>query len=359
MTGGKRNDFVTAERSARTVEEVANLVGGRVAGDGSFVVKGINSLDEAGEEELSFLIDSRYRSKVNTTRAGALIVREEIQGFSGPQIVAEDPAVAYIGAAALFAPKPPRMQGVHQGAVISPSARIGRNAVVYPFVYIGEDVAVGDGTVLYPGVYLGDRVEVGEDTVLYPNVSVLHDCMVGSRVIIHAGSVIGADGFGFIQAKGRNVKIPQIGRVQIEDEVEIGANSTIDRAALGTTLIRRGVKTDNLVQIGHNVEVGEDTVIVAQTGISGSVKVGRGVMIGGQVGIRDHVTIGDRAMIGAQSGVARSVDPGEVVSGTPSMPHKLWLRTSGLLTKLPSLYERVRKIEARLERMAKRLGPDD
>ncbi len=359
MTGSSKNSPGTGRRPGTSIEEIAGLVGGRVVGDGGFVVQGINSLDEADGEELSFLTDPRYRSKVHATRAGALIVPEEIQGFDGPQIVAEDPSRAYVAAAGLFAPAPPLMEGVHEAAVVSESARICKDAVVYPFVYIGERAVVGERSILYPGVYLGDRVEVGEDTVIHPNVSILHDCRVGSRVIIHAGCVIGADGFGFIQAGGRNVKIPQIGRVLIEDDVEIGANNCVDRAALGTTLIRRGVKTDNLVQVGHNAVVGEDTVIVAQTGISGSARVGRGVMIGGQVGIRDHVTVGDGAMIGSQSGVAQSVAPGEIVSGTPSMPHKLWLRTSRLITRLPGLYDRMRGVEKKLDRIARRLGLDE
>jgi UDP-3-O-[3-hydroxymyristoyl] glucosamine N-acyltransferase len=182
-------------------------------------------------------------------------------------------------------------------------------------------------------------------------VSILHDCVIGNEVIIHAGSVIGSDGFGFVRDGQINVKIPQMGYVQIDDQVEIGANNTIDRAALGKTWIKRGVKTDNLVQVAHNVLIGEDTVIVALTGISGSVNIGREVVIGGQVGINDHIRIGDRAMIGSQSGVAKSVSPGQVVSGTPSMPHRLWLRTTRLILHLPEMYDRLRRLDKKVEEL--------
>ena len=210
---------------------------------------------------------------------------------------------------------------------------------------------IGDHTTLYPGVFVGDRVRVGSGTVIYPNVSILHDCVIGNEVIIHAGSVIGSDGFGFVRHGNINVKIPQIGYVQIYDQVEIGANNTIDRAALGRTWIKRGVKTDNLVQVAHNVVIGEDTVIVALTGISGSVNIGREVIIGGQVGINDHITIGDRVMIGSQSGVAKSISPGQVVSGTPSMPHRLWLRTTRVILRLPEMYDRLRRLEKKVEEL--------
>ena len=210
---------------------------------------------------------------------------------------------------------------------------------------------IGDEVILFPGVFIGDRVKIGNRALIYSNVSVLQDCLIGNDVIIHAGTVIGSDGFGFVRDGSKSVKIPQTGIVQIDDQVEIGACNCIDRATIGKTWIKTGVKTDNLVQVGHNVSIGEDTIVVAQVGISGSCNIGREVIIGGQAGITDHIEIGDRAMIGSQSGVAKSVSPGEVVSGSPTMPHRLWLRTSRLITRLPQFNERLRKLEKRMEKL--------
>jgi len=214
---------------------------------------------------------------------------------------------------------------------------------------VGAGAEIGDEVILFPGVFVGDRVRIGAGSVLYPNVTVLGGCLLGRNVILHAGTVVGADGFGFVRDGARSVKVPQLGIVQIDDDCEIGANSCIDRAAFGKTWIRRGVKTDNLVQVGHNVVIGEDTIIVAQAGISGSVKVGREAIIGGQVGIRDHVEIGDRVMIASQSGVAKSIPEGRIVSGSPTMPHRVWLKTTGLIPRLPRLFDRLRTLEKRVE----------
>jgi UDP-3-O-[3-hydroxymyristoyl] glucosamine N-acyltransferase len=222
-------------------------------------------------------------------------------------------------------------------------------------VYVGKDAVIDDDVTLFPGVFVGERVKIGKRTLIYPNVSILQDCIIGKDVILHAGTVIGGDGFGFARDGAVPVKIPQIGTVQIDDEVEIGSNNCIDRAALGKTWIKRRVKTDNLVQVAHNVVIGENTVIVAQVGISGSVHVGRDVAIGGQVGIIDHLEIGDRAMIGSQSGVAKSVAPGHVVSGYPAMPHRLFLRTSGLIMRLPQMNSRLRDLEKKVEELEEKL----
>ena len=333
------------------LKEIADLVEGEVMGDEQVMITGINSLEDASQGEISFFADPRYKKTLKETKASALLVASVIDGYEGPQVVVSNPALAYARVASLFEPPLPRVSGVSEKAFISKSSEIGENVSIYTLVYVGEEAVIGDHTTLYPGVFVGDRVRVGSETVIYPNVSILHDCVIGNEVIIHAGSVIGSDGFGFVRHGNINVKIPQIGYVQIDDQVEIGANNTIDRAALGKTRIKRGVKTDNLVQVAHNVVIGEDTVIVALTGISGSVNIGREVIIGGQVGINDHITIGDRAMVGSQAGVAKSIAPGGVVSGTPSMPHRLWLRTSGLLTRLPQLNDRLRRLEKKVEEL--------
>ena len=324
-------------------------------GDGTFRVSGFRPLEEATYKDLSLYSDRRYRRLAERTGAGALMVSAEAGFFPGPQVVVDHPVLAHARIAGLFAPELSEFRGIHEKAVVHVSSRIGRDVTIHPLVTVGMDVHIGDRVTLFPGVFVGDRVRIGEGTLVHSNVSILHDCVVGREVIIHAGSVIGSDGYGFVWDGRRHVKIPQIGTVSIGDHVEIGANNTVDRAALGTTRVERGVKTDNLVHIAHNVVVGEDTLIVAQAALSGSVVIGRGVIIGGQVGIGDHVSVGDRAMIGSQSGVAKSLGPGEVVSGTPAMPHRLWLKTRGLLTRLPGLSDRVRDLERRVEDLVRRL----
>ncbi len=331
------------------LKEIADLVEGEVTGDDQIMITGINSLEEASQGQISFYADPRYRERLKKTNASALLVSKVTDLYAGPQVVVSSPALAYAKVARFFAPSLPEFSGISEKAFIHQRCQIGENVSIYPLVYVGEEVVIGDHTTLYPGVYVGDRVKIGSRSVIYPNVSILHDCVIGSEVIIHAGTVIGSDGFGFVRDGHINVKIPQIGYVQIDDQVEIGANNAIDRAALGKTWIKRGVKTDNLVQVGHNVVIGEDTIIVALTGISGSTHIGRGVIIGGQVGINDHISIGDGAMIGSQSGVPKSISPGEVVSGTPAMPHRIWLRTSGLIPRLPQFYDRLRRLEKKVE----------
>jgi UDP-3-O-[3-hydroxymyristoyl] glucosamine N-acyltransferase len=224
---------------------------------------------------------------------------------------------------------------------------------------VGEGSEIGDRAVLYPGVYVGESVRVGEETVLYPNVVIMDRCAVGSRVIIHGGTVIGSDGFGFARDGVRYVKIPQVGVVVIEDDVEIGANCCVDRAAMGKTWVKRGVKTDNLVQIGHNVTIGEDTILVAQVGIAGSTEVGNRVALGGQVGVVGHIKIGDGAMIGAQSGVGQEVAPGQVLSGSPAFPHREWLRAQAVFAKLPELKRTVSDLERRVKELERAAGVEE
>jgi len=334
------------------VNEIARRVEGRVCGDGARVVTGIQALDAAKESDISFFADVRYADALAHTRAGAVIVREETAGFEGPQVIVANPQVAYAKVASLFQRPLPRHPGVSPEACIHSSAQIGPGASIHPLVFVGEGAVVGEDAVLFPGVYVGARARIGARTVLHPNVSVLHDCIVGNDVIVHAGTVIGSDGFGYVRDGGHSVKIPQIGIVQIDDQVEIGANNCIDRAALGRTWIRQGVKTDNLVQIAHNVVIGEGSLVVAQAGISGSVKIGRGVVLGGQVGIADHLEIGDGARVASQSGVMRSIEPGEAVNGSPAMPHRQFMRMAALTARLPQLNERVKKLEKMIEALA-------
>ena len=340
------------------LKEIARLIDGEIVGDPHLLIRGISSLDQAGPEELSFYFDKRYIENLKDTKAGAIIVAKRNEFFHGPRIVASNPALAYAKAACLFAPPVPKRTGTCDQASVHENSTIGKNVSIYPMVYVGKGAVIGDDVILFPGVFVGDRVHIGNGTVIYPNVAILQDCLIGNKVVIHAGTVIGSDGFGFVKEGSVSIKIPQIGIVQVDDDVELGANNCIDRAALGKTWIKRGVKTDNAVHIGHNVVIGEDTIVVAQAAISGSVSIGREVILGGQVAVSDHVEIGDKAMIGPQSGVAKSIAEGDVVAGTPTMPHRLWLKTSGLVRKLPQLNERLRHLEKKVKEMEGRLDKE-
>ncbi len=334
-----------------SLKKIAQKVGGEVLGDDSIIIKGVNALDAAGPGEISFFADRRYKKDLKTTQASAVIVSEKNDLYSGPQIVASNAALAFAVVTGTFAPPVPKYPGISEQATLHESSSIGQNVSIFPMAYVGKDAEIGDESVLFPGVFIGDRVRIGKGTVLYPNVSILQDCIIGDNVIIHAGAVIGADGFGYEKDGSRFAKVPQIGIVQIDNDVEIGANTCIDRAALGKTWVQRGVKIDNMVQVAHNVVIGEDSMVIAHTGFSGSVTVGREVIIAGQVGLADHVDIGDRAIIGSQSGIAKSVNPGEVLFGSPAMPHRLWLKTSGLIKKLPQFSERLRDLEKKIEKL--------
>jgi UDP-3-O-[3-hydroxymyristoyl] glucosamine N-acyltransferase len=241
-------------------------------------------------------------------------------------VVVSNAELAFAVATRLFAPPVPRYSGISDQAFIHENSRIGKGVSIYPMAYVGKDAVIGDETILFSGAFIGDRVKVGNRAVIYPNVTILQDCLIGNDVIIHAGTVIGSDGFGYVRDGSKSVKIPQIGIVQIDDHVEIGANNCIDRAALGKTWLKRGVKTDNLVQVAHNVIIG-------------------------QVGIVDHMEVGDRAVVGPRAGVAKPILPGEVMSGTPAMPHRLWLKTSVLIRQLPQLNKRLRDLEKKIEEL--------
>jgi UDP-3-O-[3-hydroxymyristoyl] glucosamine N-acyltransferase len=338
--------------------EISRAIGGTVMGDAHVVITGVNSLEAAGPGDISYFSDRRYRKGLEKTKATAIIAREVSPVFKGPQILSPDPALAFARAAGLFAGRVPAFRGTSEQACVQGSSRLGRNVSIYPMVYVGEDAVIGDDTVLFPGVFIGDRVKIGARTILLPNVAILQDCVVGSDVVIHAGTVIGSDGFGYARDGAVSVKIPQMGYVQIDDDVEIGANNCIDRAAFGKTWLMRGVKTDNLVHVAHNVVIGENTIVLAQAAFSGSVSVGSGVIVGGQVGVADHLTIGDGAMIAGRSGLAKSVGPGEVVSGSPAIPHKTWLKSSSLVARLPEMNDRLRQVERRLAELDRRLGKE-
>jgi UDP-3-O-[3-hydroxymyristoyl] glucosamine N-acyltransferase len=329
------------------LSDLADRIGARLVGDGERVVAGIAPIEEAGPGQVTFLANPKYARFAKDSKATAIIAKEVVPGAQTAFLLSDNPYFAFACAMEAFHPPARPVPGISDKAVVDPSARLGRDVAVAPFVVIQEGAEVGDRTVLFPGVHVGKGTSIGPDCLAYPHVVLYHDVKVGSRVILHAGCVIGSDGFGFAQTAEGFRKIPQAGTVEIGDDVEIGANTTIDRAVLGVTRISRGTKLDNLVQVGHNVVIGSDTVIAAQAGISGSVRIGSRVMIGGQAGLAGHLEVEDGILLGAKSGVPDSlrVSEARVWSGIPAMPHPVWLRMAALLPKLPELFRRVKRLE--------------
>jgi UDP-3-O-[3-hydroxymyristoyl] glucosamine N-acyltransferase len=335
------------------VHKIAELVNGEVVGDGDFIIRGVAAFDSAGPDNITFTASAGYKKRVDETRAAAVIVPLEIRQSKKILVRVENPYLALAKVSTLFHPVSRPVIGISQDAHVGKNFKCGIDVSVYPGVFIGDDVTLGDRVTLHPGVVIDNRVVAGNDVIVYPNVCILERCEIGSRVIIHAGSVIGSDGFGFASDGDRYHKIPQAGIVRIDDDVEIGACNTIDRATFGSTWIKRGVKTDNLVHIAHNVVVGEDTVLVAQVGISGSVTIGNHAILAGQAGVAEHVTIGNRVIVVGQSGVGKSVPDGQIVSGSPAVPHRLWLKVSNIIPKLPEMKKRIRELEKRIQRLEK------
>ena len=335
----------------KQLKEIAEHVGGTVVGNADVVVCNVRGIEEAGEGDLTFISNPKYRNRLEETRASAILVAPGITSPGKNLIVTEDPYTAMAMALTLIYPDEPVTAGISGDAFIEADAEIGEDVAIYPGVYIGKRARIGGGAVLYPGVFVGNDAIVGKDSILYPNVVVYKGCKIGERVTLHAGVIVGADGFGFANPGADNRKVLQVGIVQIDDDVEVGANTTIDRGTLGKTWIKRGVKIDNLVQIAHNVVIGENSIIVAQVGISGSTKLGESVILGGQVGLVGHITIGDNVMIGAQSGVHEDVPPDQIMSGTPHMPHRNWLRTQACLPKLPEMRRTIKSLLKRIERL--------
>ena len=335
-----------------TLAELANRVGGRVEGDGSIRIERVMPLDEAGPSDISFFANRRYAADFVATHAGAVIVGEGEQVAPGRTVLRSGNAyLAFARVSTLFHPPREPVPEISPGAVIAEGAVVDPSAEVQALAYVGRGATIGARTILFPGVVVGDGARIGDDCILFPNVVVRERCVVGNRCTLQPGAVLGGDGFGFafdMEGDGsgpRHFKVPQSGIAELEDDVELGANCTVDRATLGKTLVRRGAKIDNLVQLAHNVEIGPLSLIAAQTGISGSTKVGMGVAMGGQVGLVGHLTIGDGAQFGAKAGVHNDVAAGEVYSGYPAGPHRNWLRESAAIRALPALVKRVRELE--------------
>jgi len=319
-------------------------------------ITNLASFDIAGPNDLTFITGDRMLKTSGSTAAGALLAHRHLTGITNPHIVVANPTLAFAQVArTFFCPaSPPR--GIAATVVRGLDVQIGADVSIWPGVSLGDRVTIGARVTLYPGVFVGNDTTIGDDTLLYPNVVVREGCTIGARVIIHSGTVIGSDGFGYVQDQGRHYKIPQLGGVTIEDDVELGANVTVDRATTPDkqTVIKQGTKVDNLVQIAHNVTIGAHSILVAQVGIAGSTQVGHHVMIGGQAGLADHLIIGDQVMIAARAGVNRSLEPNQVVSGAPVMPHEQWVKAQAVIPRLPELRQAIRTLEERTKRLEAR-----
>ncbi|HKA37461.1 MAG TPA: UDP-3-O-(3-hydroxymyristoyl)glucosamine N-acyltransferase [Thermoanaerobaculia bacterium] len=332
-----------------TLAQVAETVGGRVLGDASLRLTGVQGLADAQPTDLSFVSDERLLRQAADSRAGALIAASEDQCAGKPAVLCAKPALAL--AVWLDAWRPPARPAprISKGARIDPGARLGKGVSVAAGATVEAGAVVGARTVLGAGSYVGKDAVVGEDCLLHPNAAVLERCRVGSRCILHSGAVVGSDGFGYLWDGERHRKVPQVGIVRVEDDVEIGANAAIDRATLGETVIGRGTKIDNLVQVGHNVVVGEHSLLCGQAGIAGSCRIGKRVTLAGQVGVSDHVVIGDGAILTGQAGIVRgaSIEAGTVMSGMPATRHRDFLRSAAWVARLPELARKVERLEAR------------
>ena len=331
------------------LDEISRTIEGRVVGSSDATVSGVSSLAEAGPKDLGYVASDRYIKAAIASQAAALIVSREIPELSRPQILAKNPAYAFARIAELFFVTPFQSRGISEQIARGEGVEIGAQVSIWPFVTLGDRARIGARVTLYPGVFIGDDAVIGDDSVLYPNVTVREGCRIGSRVIIHSGTVIGSDGFGYVQHEGRHQKIPQLGIVCLEDDVELGANVTVDRATFGQTVIKRGTKVDNLVQVAHNVTIGEHSILVAQVGIAGSTRLGHHVIVGGQAGLADHLEIGDQVMIAARSGVNRSLTGNQIVSGAPVMPHEVAMKAMAVIPRLPELRREVRALAQRVQ----------
>jgi UDP-3-O-[3-hydroxymyristoyl] glucosamine N-acyltransferase len=328
---------------------VAGAVGGLVVGDPGLRLSGVERLERATAQDLSWVADEHYTRQAHASHAGALLVAQKGDAVGKPAVVVLRPAVALATWLAVLHPIRRPRPGVSRGAWVHPSARLGKGVSIASGATVGAKARVGDGTVLCAGTFVGEEAEVGDDCILYANAIVLDRCRVGARSILHAGAVVGSDGFGYVWDGKQHRKIPQVGIVRVEEDVEIGANAAIDRATLGETVIGRGTKIDNLVQIGHNVVVGEHAVLCGQAGIGGSSRVGARATLAGQVGVSDHAAVGDGATLTGQAGISRhaEVPPGAVFSGMPATPHRDFLRSAALIARLPALLRRLEELERR------------
>jgi UDP-3-O-[3-hydroxymyristoyl] glucosamine N-acyltransferase len=336
----------------KTLKEIAQLVQGEIVGDGNTVITGVSGIKEAREGDITFLANPKYLPLLEKTRASAVVTGRDIQAGNKPIIRTDNPSLAFVKIVSSLAPSEvnhPR--GIHPTAIVSKKAVLGKDVAIGPYAVVEDGVSIGDKGIIYAHCFIGNGAKIGDEVLIYSNVSIRERVVVGNRCIIHSGAVIGSDGFGFVTVEGKHQKIPQTGIVELGDDVEIGANVAIDRARFDKTIIANGTKIDNLVHIAHNVVVGENTLIVAQAGISGSTKIGKNVIIAGQAGLVGHIIVGDGAVLAAQAGVTKSVPANTMVSGYPAQEHGQALRINACIQNLPRLYDTVKELKKKIEEL--------
>jgi len=342
-----------------TAKQIADLLNGEVVGNQEVTVSSFSKIEEGTPGTLTFLANPKYTSYIYTTKADIVLVNRDFVQEKAIEatLIKVDNAYAALGTLMDMVEKnTPVKYGVEPMSFVSESAVIGENVYIGAFAYIGNNVEIGDNSKIYPHSYIGDNVNIGNNTVIYSGVKIYHDTIIGNRCILHSGAVLGADGFGYSKEDAIYNKIPQIGNVVIEDDVEIGANTTIDRSVMGSTIIRRGVKLDNLIQIAHNCEIGENTAMAAQVGVAGSTKIGESCVLGGQVGIGGHIKIGKNSQIGAQSGIISNTKEGSELMGSPAYPVKNFFKSSIIIPKLPDIYRQLNAMEKELSELKNKLN---
>lgn len=342
-----------------SAKQIAGLIQGRIEGDENVTVSDFAKIEEGKTGAISFLSNPKYLHYIYETKSSVVLIDENVvleKEVSPTLIRVENAYEAVAKLLQLYESMKPKKCGIDSLAFVSPKAKIGKDCYIGPFAYIADGVEIGDGCQIHSHVCLLERVKIGNNCLFYPNVTVYHSCRIGNDVILHSGCVIGADGFGFAPSANGYDKIPQIGIVTIEDNVEIGANTCVDRSTMGSTYVRKGVKLDNLVQIAHNTDIGANTVMSSQVGIAGSTKVGEWCMFGGQVGVSGHITVGNHVMLGAQSGVPGSLKDNEQLIGTPPMPMKAYFRSQAIFRKLPDMYRQMNEMQKKIDELQKQLA---
>ncbi len=334
----------------KTVQELAEFVGGTYVGMGSTIIDDVKGLQEAGGHDITFAVDP-YTEYLPQVKAGAIIVEREVPAGDNTLIIVDNPRLAFSQLLLLFHPRQEIVAEIHPTAIIDKTAKIGKNTAVMPYVVIGRQVEIGDNCSIYPYVFLGDNVKIGKGATIYPGAVIHENCRIGENAVIRAHAVIGGEGFGFATKNGKHIRIPQIGNVDISDDVEIGACTCIDNGTLGSTCIQRGTKIDNLVHLGHNVEIGEDCFLIAQTGIAGSTKAGNHVTFAGQTGCTGHVTICDNAVFAGKTGITGNIAKGGVYAGFPARPHMEWSRTQAHIKHLPSLGQKIKASDKKIREL--------
>lgn len=335
-----------------SLQELADRVEGEIAGDGLMMIEGITGIDEAGPGELAFA-EMPHLDRALASKAGAVLIPATVVDFAKPAIRVANPRLAFTRLLTLFNPPPNVERVVHPSAVVGKNLKLGDEVAVMSFVFLGDDVTIGSGTVIYPFSFIGNGSVIGQNCIIHPHVTIRERSMLGDRVIVQSGAVIGGDGFGYVTVGGSHLKVPQVGNVVIEEDVEIGANTAIDRATTGSTVVRRGTKIDNLVHIAHNDNIGQHCFIVAQTGISGSVTVGDYVTLAGQTGTAGHINIGANSVFIGRAGITKDTPANYFGAGTPARPHQEWLREQVALHKLPEALRKMREMEKRLNKLEK------